>query len=55
MPDKKKKLSINVAVQDDGGFQIECSTGLLKKEHKVAETVESCVSKISEFLRKELA
>lgn len=51
----KKKVSVNVAVQDDGGFQIEYCTGLLKKQHNVAETIDSCVEKVTEFLRKELA
>jgi hypothetical protein len=51
----KKKLSITVEVQDDGGFKIELATGMLHKQHMVAETVESCVKKASDFLRTELA
>jgi hypothetical protein len=50
-----KKLSICVEVQDDGGFKIECATGMFGKKHMVAETVDTCIKKVSEFLRKELA
>jgi hypothetical protein len=50
----KKKVSANVEVQDDGGFRIELSTGMMHKQHKVSESVDGCVKKVSEFLRSEL-
>ena len=50
----KKKVSINVEVADDGGFQIILCSGFLHKQHKVAETIESLVEKVSAFLKEEL-
>lgn len=49
-----KSLSVKVEVADDGGFRIDLSTGMLHKQSKVAESVDSLVAKVSEFLRKEL-
>jgi hypothetical protein len=49
-----KKLSISVEVQDDGGFKIDLSSGRFHGQHKVAETVDSLVLKVTEFLRTEL-
>ena len=50
----KKKVSINVEVADDGGFQIELSSGFLHKQRKIAETVDSLLAKVSTFLKEEL-
>ena len=50
----KKKVSVNVAVADDGGFQIELCSGFLHKQRKVAESVDGLVAKVSAFLREEL-
>lgn len=49
-----KKLSISVEVQDDGGFKIDLSSGHFHGQHNVAESFDSLVRKVTDFLRSEL-
>lgn len=48
---KNKKLSITVEQDEDGGFCIDFSTGFMSKQKRVAESVDSLISKVSEFLK----
>lgn len=49
-----KKVSIDVTQTADLGFKIDFATGFMKNETQVAETVDSLVTKVSAFLRREV-
>jgi hypothetical protein len=50
----RKKISINIEVQDDGGYKLDMSSGFMNGQHNVAETVDSLIIKMTKYVKKEL-
>lgn len=48
-----KKVQLHVEQTEDGGFYIECKTGLFSKQHNVAESLDSLLQKAVQLLKTE--